>query len=62
MNNPTVSTVLRCPQCGSDDIAADAAARWNGLAWEVSSVHDDCGCQECGTEFHTWEAVSEPTE
>lgn len=38
-----------CPECGSDDICSDAAARWNKdlQAWELAGVHDNSTCQEC---------------
>lgn len=45
-------TVPRCPVCGSDDVAADGAARWNKAngQWELSDVHDSTACQACGYE------------
>jgi hypothetical protein len=43
-----------CPQCGSDNVVADAAARWNPDAparWEVSCIFDKGhGCDDCGAE------------
>lgn len=43
-----------CPACQSEDIAIDAAARWNHTthAWELSSTHDVITCQDCGLEGH----------
>jgi hypothetical protein len=41
-----------CPKCGSDNVVADAAARWTTLApagWEISAVFDKGhGCDDCG--------------
>lgn len=60
MNNATnVRRIPVCPRCGSDNVAADAAARWNveRQEWEVSNVFDKGhGCDDCGApdiEF-TW--------
>ena len=41
-----------CPKCGSDNVVADATARWNSenQQWEVSSVFEQGGCDECGHE------------
>jgi hypothetical protein len=43
-----------CPKCGSDNVVADAAARWNPDAsegWEISNVFDNGhGCDDCGAE------------
>jgi hypothetical protein len=54
MNNATkVKTVPVCPRCGSDNVAADAAARWNReeQEWEVSNVFDKGhGCNDCGAD------------
>lgn len=52
-------TVCRCPYCGSDDVAGDAAARWNGTDWEVSNVFDDVTCQVCSREFYRFDATWE---
>ena len=37
-----------CPECGSDSIAMDAAARWSRehQRWEVTSVFEG-GCDDC---------------
>lgn len=46
-------TVPVCPSCGSDNVAADAAARWSVESgqWEVSNVLDKGhGCDDCGAE------------
>lgn len=40
-----------CPRCGSDNVVADAAARWDTEthAWDVSNVFDKGhGCDDCG--------------
>ncbi len=54
MNNSTkVKRIPVCPRCGSDNVAADAAARWNRewQEWEVSNVFDKGhGCEDCGAE------------
>jgi hypothetical protein len=54
MNNATkVKTIPVCPRCGSDNVAADAAARWNReeQEWEVSNVFDKGhGCNDCGAD------------
>ena len=50
-----------CPKCGSDNVVADAAARWNpnelegdpgeSEGWEISNVFDNGhGCDDCGAE------------
>lgn len=51
-----MSTRPVCARCGSPDIAADAAARWNEDAgnWEVANVFDDghsCDHCECEVEI-----------
>lgn len=45
----------RCPDCGSRDVAADAAARWNfdRQEWELACTHDCITCQDCGHESAT---------
>lgn len=51
MSAPRIVKV--CSLCGSENIAADAAARWNVEAqqWEVSNIFDDGhSCVECGCE------------
>jgi hypothetical protein len=52
MNNATkVKTIPVCPLCGSHNVAADAAARWNQeqQEWEVSNVFErGHGCDHCG--------------
>jgi hypothetical protein len=54
MNNATkVKRIPVCPRCGSDNVAADAAARWNPeqQEWEVSNIFDKGhGCEDCGAE------------
>jgi predicted RNA-binding Zn-ribbon protein involved in translation (DUF1610 family) len=41
-----------CPACGSLDVAANAAARFDAAAgaWTLSGVHDAMTCQACGHE------------
>lgn len=41
-----------CPKCGSDNVVADATARWSSKQqqWKVSSVFEKGGCDECGVE------------
>jgi hypothetical protein len=55
----TTKITYRCPSCGSEDVTADAAARWCDEAqkWEASDTHDSLTCQTCGAEGHTsaWE-------
>ena len=47
-----------CEYCGSDDVAFDAAVRWNQetQAMEISGIHDSGGCSHCRAEFKsiTW--------
>jgi|688.fasta_scaffold594706_2 hypothetical protein len=45
---------LLCPYCHSDNIARAAAARWNPETkdWELSCVHDDMTCDDCGESFY----------
>lgn len=42
-----------CRECGSENIVADAFARWNveTQAWELSSLFDATCCEDCGEEF-----------
>jgi hypothetical protein len=68
MNNPTaINQHPTCPKCGSDNVAADAAARWSSehQTWEVSAVFDKGhGCDACGAEDieFKWVEVSLPPE
>ena len=42
-----------CPKCNSDNVVADAAARWSAESqeWEVASVFDQGhSCDDCGAE------------
>ena len=51
MSMPKITKVCSC--CGSENVAADAAARWNVGAqeWEVSNVFDEGhSCDDCGSE------------
>lgn len=49
---------MKCAECGSEDILADAYARWNVELqdWELSAVFTDKGCfcnnceEECDIE------------
>src|ERR1700676_1995863 len=54
MNNATkVKRIPVCPRCGSDNVAADAAARWNREQQdgEVSNILDKGhGCDDCGAQ------------
>jgi predicted RNA-binding Zn-ribbon protein involved in translation (DUF1610 family) len=46
--------VACCPDCGSVNISADAAVRWNIATqdWEVCNVFDKGKlCDDCGEEF-----------
>ena len=61
LKRKSVGTVLRgrtstvkeqpvCPDCASENVSADAAARWNfaGQCWEVTDVFDKGhGCDDC---------------
>jgi hypothetical protein len=54
-----------CPRCGSDNVAADAAARWNRerQEWEVSNVFDNGhGCDDCGAEYFEFAWVDDQSE
>lgn len=46
-------TLMRCPCCGSEEIARDAAATWDVTAqeWRLADVHDTMTCQVCGRDF-----------
>jgi hypothetical protein len=50
MSNPKTKPV--CPQCGSDDMVADACASWNSdtQEWELISTYDSTTCQSCDNE------------
>lgn len=54
MNNASnIEQIPVCPQCGSDNVVADAAARWNlePQEWQVSNIFDKGhGCDDCGAE------------
>ena len=54
MNNAiNVKKTPVCPRCSSDNVAADAAARWNPeqQEWEVSKIFDQGhGCDDCGAQ------------
>lgn len=42
-----------CPKCNSDNVVADAVARWNieSQEWEVANVFDQGhSCDDCGAE------------
>lgn len=43
---------LICASCGSDDVVADAVARWDGdnACWDLSSTFDDRVCCSCNAE------------
>jgi hypothetical protein len=52
-DNVKIKRVPVCPKCGSDNVAADAAARWSteNQKWEVSNIFDKGhGCDYCGAE------------
>lgn len=51
-----------CPNCCSDSVVADAAARWSveGQIWEVSNVFDKGhGCDDCGAEDISFDWITE---
>jgi RNA polymerase subunit RPABC4/transcription elongation factor Spt4 len=51
-----------CPRCGSDDVAADAAARWDvqNQDWSVSDIFDKGhSCGNCGAENITFAWIGE---
>jgi hypothetical protein len=66
MNKATnAKTIPVCPRCGSDNVAADAAARWNReqQEWEVSNVFDKGhGCNDCGTENIEFAWIEDPAQ
>lgn len=43
-----------CPNCGSTEICADGAARWDieTQDWVLSSTYDDMTCDDCGAEHN----------
>jgi hypothetical protein len=50
----TTKRVPCCPKCGSADISADAASRWDidTQQWEVTNIFDKGkSCDDCGHEF-----------
>lgn len=54
-----------CEKCGSDDVSADTASRWNIVRqeWETSSVFDKgAGCDVCGGECRIIEKELTPEE
>jgi hypothetical protein len=58
----TTREVPVCPHCGSDNVVADAAARWyaEGQIWEVSNVFDKGhGCDDCGAGEIAFDWISE---
>jgi len=51
-----------CPRCGSDSVAADAAARWStqGQLWEVTNIFDKGhGCDDCGAQDFSFDWITE---
>ena len=44
------ATTVVCTTCGSDDVLADAYAKWTGHAWEMLEVFDQYHCEMCGGE------------
>lgn len=58
---PTASaaepTAICCTSCGSTSVCKDAAARWDGSDWELSSTYDDSTCDACGYEGSGFEEV-----
>lgn len=46
-----------CPYCGSDNVARDAAARWNTETqrWEITSLMDSGGCDGCDSELKSFD-------
>lgn len=52
-----------CPECGSDDIVADAYAAWNPETreWELRGTYDSYICDTCGYEMKecTWKEVEQ---
>jgi len=47
---PTTRIIKICPNCGSESVGHDAAARWNveKQDYEISSIQDNAWCDECG--------------
>lgn len=43
---------MRCPKCGSPNIARDASVRWSydEQAWILSGLQDNIACQDCGAD------------
>jgi hypothetical protein len=66
MNNATkVKRIPVCARCGSDNVAADAAARWNReqQEWKVSNVFDKGhGCDDCGAKNIEFARVDDQSE
>jgi hypothetical protein len=49
--NGEIKQIPVCPRCGSDNVSADAAARWTPekQEWEVSAIFDKGhSCDDCG--------------
>lgn len=42
-----------CPECGSENVLADAWAAWNAdkQEWELDNVFDACICSDCEAQF-----------
>ena len=48
-----------CPECGSDSVCCDAAARWDIAAqeWSMVTTFDDRTCDDCGYDSHEFAEV-----
>jgi hypothetical protein len=60
-----IKSVPVCPECGSDNVAADAAARWNteNQDWEVSNIFDKGhGCDDCGAQDIEFEWIEKKAQ
>lgn len=56
MSEEKVKVKIVCPYCGSDNVARDAACRWNAETqqWEISGLMDSGGCDSCDSELKSF--------
>lgn len=59
-NQKKTKVKLVCRSCGSDNIVADAYARWDiqTQEWEMSSILDNKICESCGYEKNYCDEIS----
>lgn len=47
-----MKAMMQCSHCGSQNVTADALARWDveRQQWEASAILDNGNCDDCGAE------------